>query len=227
VRVLVIEDERPIAAVIKRGLEKAGYSVDLAYDGVAGLQAALDLHPSLIILDLMLPGKDGWTVCQELRALRISTPILMLTARGAVEDRVRGLEAGGDDYLPKPFHFAELLARVRSLVRRDQVHKAPLIRIHDLEIDTGARRVTRAGVEIPLTRREYDLLEVLAANEGRVLTRDVLLERVWGDDEMYSNTVDVHIALLRRKVDANHDVKLIHTVRGVGYTLKAQQGGAQ
>jgi two-component system copper resistance phosphate regulon response regulator CusR len=145
----------------------------------------------------------------------------MLTARGSVDDRVRGLEAGADDYLPKPFEFPELLARVRALVRRERMHRTRVIEVVDLEIDTGLRRVARAGQEVPLTPREYSLLEALAVHEGQVLTREVIQERVWMDEDSYSNTVDVYIGMLRRKVDDNHPQKLIHTVRGVGYTLRA------
>jgi len=194
-------------------------------DGRAALEEALDAPFALIILDLMLPGEDGWSVCRRLRARRDTTPILMLTARDAIDDRVRGLEMGADDYLSKPFAFPELLARVRALLRRDAVHKSGTIRVADLEIDTAAHRVTRAGREVGLTPREYALLEALAAREGSVLTREVIQERVWADDESYSNTVDVHVGTLRKKVDAGHAVKLIHTVRGLGYTLRAPRDG--
>jgi DNA-binding response OmpR family regulator len=224
-RILVVEDEAPIAAVVKRGLEEARFDVDVAADGAHGLELALQGGYGLILLDLMLPKRDGWSICQELRSRRDTTPILMLTARDAVEDRVRGLECGADDYLPKPFAFPELLARVRALLRRDRVHKAAVIQIGDLEIDTGAARVRRGGHEVTLTRREYTLLEALASNEGRVLTRDVILERVWMEEESYSNTVDVHIGLLRKKIDAGHAVKLIHTVHGMGYTLRRPEEG--
>jgi len=220
VKILVVEDEGPIASVIRRGLEEARFTVDVAGDGETGLQMAREGEYALILLDLMLPRRDGWSVCRELRALRHTTPILMLTARDAVEDRIRGLETGADDYLPKPFDFGELLARVRALLRRDKVHKTRVIHVGDLEIDTAGARVWRAGLEIPLTRREYTLLEALAVNEGRVLTREVILERVWMDEESYSNTVDVHIGLLRKKIDAGHAVKLIQTVHGLGYTLR-------
>jgi two-component system copper resistance phosphate regulon response regulator CusR len=223
-KLLLVEDEESIADVVQRGLEESGYSVEVAHTGDMGLKLALDEIYSLILLDLMLPGKDGWTICRTLRARRITTPILMLTARDAVQDRVQGLEMGADDYLPKPFDFAELLARVRALLRRDSIHKTSHIQIADLEIDTGLYRVTRAGHEIPLTRREYTLLEALAMNEGRVLTRDVIQTRVWSNDESYSNIVDAHIRILRKKVDADHPIKLIHTVHGLGYTLKRPDG---
>lgn len=219
-RILVIEDESAILRVVKRGLEQAGFVVDAAPDGASGFELALDGVYALIVLDLMLPKMDGWTVCEELRRNRIQTPILMLTARGAVEDRVRGLDIGADDYLPKPFDFSELLARVRALLRRDKVHRARVFRVADLEVDTAKRSVTRGGVEIGLSKREYDLLEALAANEGQVLTREIILDNVWGNDESYSNTVDVYIGLLRKKIDAGHTDRLIHTVRGFGYALK-------
>ncbi len=220
-RILLVEDEAAIAAVVRRGLEEARFAVDVAEDGETGLRLALERAYDLIVLDLLLPKRDGWSVCAELRARRNTTPILMLTARDAVEDRVRGLETGADDYLPKPFAFPELLARVRALLRRDKLHKGRLIRIADLEIDTAAARVRRGGEEIHLTPREYTLLEALALNEGRVLTREVIQERVWRDEESYSNTVDVHIAVLRKKIDAGRPVKLIQTVHGLGYTLRA------
>jgi two-component system copper resistance phosphate regulon response regulator CusR len=216
----LIEDDEVIAELIKTGLEEAHFAVDVAADGAAGLDLALDGGHELIILDLMLPRRDGWSVCAALRARRRTTPILMLTARDAIEDRVKGLESGADDYLPKPFDFTELLARVRALLRRDKIYKTRHIQIFDLEIDTATQRVRRAGEEIRLTRREYTLLEALAANAGRVLTREAIQGRVWMDEESYSDTVKVHINSLRRKVDAPHAVKLIHTVHGVGYTLR-------
>jgi DNA-binding response OmpR family regulator len=220
-RILLVEDEKPIAAVVKRGLEGARFSVDIASDGEQGLAQALRGDYSLVILDLMLPGRDGWSICQELRTRKVMTPILMLTARDGIDDKVRGLELGADDYLPKPFDFKELLARVRALMRRDKIHRTRVIKVADLEIDVDASVVLRGGQEIHLTRREFTLLEALAANEGRVLTREAILERVWMDEDSYSNTVDVHIALLRKKIDAGRDVRLIHTVHGVGYTLRA------
>jgi DNA-binding response OmpR family regulator len=198
--ILLIEDEPGIAAVIKQGLEEARYTVDVAHDGVTGLDLALNGSYALLI------------------------PILMLTARDAVDDRVRGLEMGADDYLPKPFAFRELRARVRALVRRDRIHKGRILRIADLEIDTGSQRVTRAGQEILLTQREYLLLEALATREGQVLTRELIQQQVWRDDESYSNTVDVHISALRKKIDTGKDVKLIHTVHGRGYMVRGPNG---
>jgi two-component system copper resistance phosphate regulon response regulator CusR len=219
-KILVIEDEMGIANVIRRGLEGDGYTVDVAADGAAGLTMAVQNVYGVIVLDLMLPGMDGWQICEELRSRRNRVPILMLTARDTVEDRVRGLDTGADDYLPKPFDFKELLARIRALLRRDKVHRQRTIRVADLEIDTAQRRVTRAGVEIGLSHREYELLEALAAQESRVLSRETILERVWMDEDSYSNTVDVYIGLLRKKIDAGHSVKLIQTIRGAGYTLR-------
>jgi len=222
-RVLVIEDEPVIAEAIKEGLEEQHFQVEIARDGATGLNMAEEGPYAAIILDLMLQGLDGWQVCQRLRENRNDTPILMLTARGAPDERVLGLEIGADDYLPKPFHFPELLARVRALLRRDRLNRGKVIRIADLEIDTQARLVTRAGKIISLTQREYTLIEALATREGHVLSRETIQERVWMDDASlasYSNTVDVHIGQLRKKIDSDHPLKLIHTIRGVGYTLR-------
>lgn len=226
-RILLIEDDRAIGSVVRRGLESARYDVDWVQDGAEGLRLTTEREYGLILLDLMLPKMDGWQVCETLRSRRITTPILMLTARDTVADRVKGLETGADDYLPKPFDFTELLARVKALLRRDRLHKGRVIRIADLEIDTAAGVVKRGGQEIHLTRREYTLLEALAANEGRVLTREVIQDRVWMDEESYSNTVDVHIGLLRKKIDAGNPVKLIQTVHGVGYTLRGPNAEAE
>lgn len=219
-RILLVEDEPGIAAVVGRGLQEARFQVDVAADGETALRLALERDYALVVLDLMLPRRDGWSVCAELRRRRKTMPVLMLTARDAVPDRVRGLEIGADDYLPKPFDFSELLARVRALLRRDKVHKSARIQIADLEIDTAAAAVWRQGEPVHLTRREYTLLEALALNEGRVLSREAIQERVWMDEESTSNTVDVHIALLRKKIDAGRPVKLIHTVHGLGYSLR-------
>ena len=219
-KILLIEDEAGIASMIREGLAEANYSVDIARDGITGLRMTEEQTYSLILLDVMLPGKDGWSVCEELRARKNSVPILMLTARDTVLDRVRGLDTGADDYLPKPFDFQELVARVRALLRRDKVHKTRVIRVGDLTIDTARHLVSRAGVEIMLSNREYDLLEALAMREGHVLTRDMIQERVWMNEEAYSNTVNVYIGMLRKKIDTGHAVKLIQTVHGVGYTLR-------
>ena len=178
---------------------------------------------SLLILDVMLPDIDGCIVCERLRRSRSPLLVLMLTARDAVTDRVRGLESGADDYLIKPFDFSELLARVRALLRRDKVHRKRVIEIGDLSIDTTARRVSRAGRCISLTPREYSMLETLAQGEGRVLTRETLQETVWCDEEIYANTVDVCIGHLRRKMDFDFPARLIRTVHGVGYCLEADR----
>lgn len=219
-KILLIEDDEAIARMIADGLEEDHFSVEIAHDGAAGFEAALRQSHALILLDLMLPGMDGLAICEALRERQVSTPILMLTARDGVADRVRGLELGADDYLPKPFHFAELKARVHALLRRDRVHKTRVVRIADLELDTHLRRVTRAGREVLLTPREYALLEALALHEGQVLTREVIQERIWMDEDSYSNTVDVRIGALRKKIDADHPIKLIQTVHGLGYVLK-------
>jgi two-component system copper resistance phosphate regulon response regulator CusR len=225
VRILLIEDDTVIGAAVRQGLEEARYGVDWARDGADGLRRAEESTYALVILDVMLPGRDGWEVCRGLRARRNTTPVLMLTARDAVEDRVRGLELGADDYLPKPFDFGELLARVRALLRRDAVHKGRVIRVADLEIDTKHRRVLRSGREVSLTPREYSLLEALAVREGQVLTREVILDSVWMNEESLPNTVDVYVGMLRRKVDAGRDHKLIRTVHGLGYSLRAAGTG--
>lgn len=221
-RLLLVEDEVAIACRTQESLEEARYTVDWARDGVEALALAQEREYAAIILDLMLPGIDGWEVCSALRRRRDTTPILMLTARGALDDRIRGFELGADDYLPKPFALPELRVRVRALIRRSAVHRTRLIQIDTLEIDTEARRVSRAGSEIPLTAREYTLLEALARNEGRVLSREYIQERVWNnEDESFSNTIAVRIRQLRQKVDEGHPIRLIHTVYGQGYVLRA------
>lgn len=220
-KLLVIEDDAAIARVVKRGLEQAQFDVEVAADGAAGLDLAMQGDYAAVILDLMLPRVDGWRVCEELRMRRNRVPVLMLTARDALEDKVRGLDLGADDYLPKPFEFPELLARVRALLRRDKMHRTRVIRVADLQIDTAQRRVSRGGREIDLSHREYELLEALAAHEGRVLSRDTIQDRVWQAEASFSNTVDVYIGLLRKKIDAGHDLKLIHTIRGAGYALRS------
>ncbi len=225
-KILLVEDDEPIAEVVKMGLEGAHYRVDIAPDGEMGLEMAQEGAYSLFILDIMLPGRDGLDLCRTLRARRDRTPILMLTARDSLEDRVRGLEIGADDYLPKPFEFPELLARVRALLRRDKMHRTRIIHIADLEIDTGTRRVTRAGHAVTLTPREYTLLEALAAHEGQTLSREFIQEQVWMDDDSYSNTVDVCIAQLRKKIDAGHEPRLIQTIHRLGYALKISEDAA-
>jgi two-component system copper resistance phosphate regulon response regulator CusR len=178
----------------------------------------------LVVLDVMLPLRDGWSLCEELRARRAPTRILMLTARDAVADRVRGLDLGADDYLTKPFDFAELLARVRALLRRDTTHRARVVKVADLVLDTGAQQVSRGGTSLHLTPREYALLEALVLNEGRTISREEILDRVWRDETSISDTISFHVNSLRRKVDAEPWVKLIHTVHGKGYVLRAPEG---
>jgi len=220
-KILLVEDERPLASAIVRLLTDAGWRLTWEGDGRRGYETAMREEFDLIVLDVMLPGKNGWDILEDLRKARKTMPIMMLTALEEVDDKVKGLELGADDYLPKPFEVPELVARVRALFRRDKVNKSIVTRISDLEIDRKNRNVTRGGKLIPLTRREYDLLEALASNEGRVLSRETIQERVWTDEESYSNTVDVFIGTLRKKIDAPFDVKLIHTVHGFGYVLKS------
>ena len=219
-KILVVEDDPAIARMLKRGLAQAEYQVDWAEDGAQGLTLAQKSLYALVILDVMLPKRDGWQVCAALRENGSRVPILMLTARDGFQDRIRGLDLGADDYLPKPFDFGELLARVRVLLRRDRVHRSRLIHVSDLLIDTAQHKVSRAGQEIGLSQHEFDLLEALASNESRVLSRQTIQERIWQDEDSFSNTVDVYIGMLRRKIDDLFPVKLIQTVRGAGYTLR-------
>jgi DNA-binding response OmpR family regulator len=222
VKLLVVEDERRLAEVLDAGLREAGYLVDVAHDGERGTRLALTGDYDLVVLDLMLPGRTGMEICRELRRRRVDTAILMLTARSALEDKVQGLDCGADDYLTKPFEFPELLARVRSLLRRSARSRSRVLAVADLEVDTDTREVRRNGELIPLTAKEYALLEYLAYNAGRVVTRDQILTHVWPSDyEGYSNTVDVFIRYLRRKVDEGREPKLIQTIHRVGYTLRA------
>jgi len=203
--------------------ESPRWSVDTRADGRKGLELALEEEFQLLILDVMLPSMDGFRICEELRMRRRKTPILMLTARDTTQDKVKGLDLGADDYLAKPFDFDELMARVRALMRRDRVHRSRVIHIDNLEIDTTQRTVTRGGGDIGLSRREYDLLEALATREGRVLTREIIQEVVWNGEPAYSNNVDAYIKMLRKKVDADFEVKLIHTIRGVGYVMRGPE----
>jgi heavy metal response regulator len=224
-RILIVEDEHKISAYLKRGLEEQGYAVDAAFTGSEALDWVQAAPYDLIILDIMLPEIDGITLCRELRARGMRMPILMLTARDAVEDRVTGLDAGADDYLIKPFAFNELLARVRALLRRNQdALKVNTLQVGDLVLDTLARRVSRGGKRIDLTPKEYAILELLMREQGRVLTRTQIAEHVW-NYEVYnqSNIVDVYIRNLRRKIDDGYELKLIRTVRGVGYQISAEK----
>lgn len=219
-KILVIEDERPLALAIIRLLNEQGWTVSWQEDGEKGYREALNGAYDVVVLDILLPGMNGWTILEKLRERRQRVPILILSALDEAPDRVRGLDLGADDYLPKPFDVAELVARVRALLRRDKVNKSLVTRIGDLEIDRGSRRVRRAGVTIPLTRREYDLLEALVSNQGIVLTREQIQERVWADEESTSNTVEVFISTLRKKIDQPFGRKLIQTVHGFGYVLQ-------
>ena len=218
--VLLVEDERPLALAIVRILKGAGYAVTWAPDGNKGYEAARTGEFDAVVLDVLLPKMTGWQILERLRAAKVNTPVLMLTAMDETGDKVRGLNLGADDYLAKPFEAEELAARVAALLRRDKANKGHLIRIADLTLDRDVRRVTRAGQTIALTRREYDLLEALAVNEGRVLSRETIQARVWSDDEAFSNTVDVFIGTLRKKIDAPFERKLIHTEVGFGYVLR-------
>ena len=224
-RILIIEDDSDLAGFIQKGLREECYAVDRAQEGEEGLFMVSTMSYDLIILDVMLPKLDGLTVCRRLRADGNKTPILLLTARGAVDDRVTGLNMGADDYLTKPFAFTELLARVRALIRRTGVDQTPRLTVADLEVDPVAHRVRRAGRDITLTNKEYALLEYLLRNPNRVLTRTAIIEHVW--DIHYdgmTNIVDVHIRALRAKMDKEFSPPLIQTVRGVGYVLKTPEG---
>lgn len=223
-RALLVEDDAEIARQISAALEKERLDVKVVHDGSDGLDEALSRSYGLVVLDVMLPRMDGWEICDEIRHAGITTPILMLTARDSIDDRVKGLEGGADDYLAKPFDVRELTARVRALLRRDAIHRTGKIEIDDLVIDTHAKTVQRGGIPIKLTPREYSLLVALARNEGRILTREVILEDVWNNEESLDNTVNFHITSLRRKIDLASEHKLIHTVHGFGYTLKRSGG---
>jgi len=221
-RILVVDDDRRLCAVIKRGLLEEAYAVDLAYDGEEGAYLS-EVNPyDLIILDIMLPNKDGIQVCRELRAKKVNAPILMLTAKDTVEDRVKGLDTGADDYLIKPFAFSELLARVRALLRREGMLKSPELRVGDLILNTLTRQVWRGQRPIELTTKEYVILEYLMRHPDVVVTRTMIEEHAWDYDfDSLSNLVDVYIRRLRRKIDDEKDDGLIQTVRGAGYRLKA------
>jgi DNA-binding response OmpR family regulator len=221
VRVLLIEDHKPLVRALKQGLEDEGFAVDVAFDGEEGDHKARTAEYDAIILDLMLPKEDGLSLLQRWRRAGMTTHVLVLTARGSIEDKVRGLDSGADDYLTKPFELEELLARLRALVRRRHQVKDPVLRIHDLEIDTAGRTVRRGGQAIHLTPREYALLEFLAFHRGKVVTRSMIWEHLYDDqDENTSNVVDVYIRYLRNKIDKGFDPPLILTRWGEGYLLR-------
>jgi len=222
-RVLLVEDDRKVASFIRKGLTEEGYAVDVAHEGETGLAMGMDRLHDVIVLDVMLPLKPGFQVLRELRQAKVTTPVLLLTARDAVEDKVQGLDAGADDYLTKPFAFAELLARVRALLRRGKGVQAAVLQAADLVLDPAARTVKRGGEAIPLTNREFALLEYLLRNPGRVLTRTMISEHVWDYSfDAGTNVIDVYVNYLRKKIDAGREVKLIHTVRGAGYVLRPE-----
>ncbi len=220
-RILLIEDEKKIAGFITRGLKEDKYVVDTAFDGEQGLYLA-EINPyDLIILDIMLPLKDGISVCKELRNKHINVPVLMLTAKDSVGDKVLGLNCGADDYLTKPFAFEEFLARVRALLRRKTRDKSTTLKEADLELDQLTHKVTRAGKEIMLTNKEYMLLEYLMLNANTVITRTMISEHVWHEDfDSFTNVIDVYINYVRNKIDKDFTKQLIHTIRGAGYILK-------
>ncbi len=222
-RLLVVEDDERIASFIKKGLESEGMQVDVANDGTKGQEMAGSGIYDLLILDIMLPGADGFEILKQVRQAKIKAPVLMLTARDAVEDKVRGLKEGADDYLPKPFAFMELSARVEALLRRGtaMAEEVEKLMVADLLMDTKSREVKRGDKSISLTAQEFSLLEYLMRNPNRVLSRAMITEKVWGYDfDSFSNVVDVYIRYLRQKVDNGNDKKLIETVRGVGYKIQ-------
>ncbi|MFO7688198.1 MAG: response regulator transcription factor [Desulfobacterales bacterium] len=222
-RILLVEDEKKVASFIKRGLAEVGYAVDVASDGETGLMLGLDGVHDLIILDINLPRKDGLNLLHELRRKKIATPVLILTVRAAIEDKVIGLDTGADDYLAKPFAFEELLARVRALLRRQPDVEAPLLKVADLTLDPSRRLVLRGGEKIDLTTKEFALLDYFMRNPDRVLTRTMISEHVWDYDfDPMTNVVDVYINYLRKKIDSGRQAKLIRTIRGVGYVLKVE-----
>jgi two-component system, OmpR family, response regulator len=224
-RVLVIEDEAKMAALLRRGLSEDGLAVDIAGDGERGLLMAGASDYDAVVLDVMLPGIDGFETCRRLRGDGVWAPVIMLTARGALEDRVVGLDGGADDYLIKPFSFAELLARLRALVRRGTVERPPVIEVGDLRLDPGTHEVWRGDTEIHLSSKEFTLLEIFMRHPGYVLSRTQLLEQAWEYDyDQRSNVVEVYVRYLRKKIDLPFDTASIETVRGAGYRLRKDGG---
>ena len=223
-RVLVIEDEQKMADLIKRGLEEEGMRVEVAYEGESGLEAGRNGEHDLIILDLGLPGRDGLDLAKDLRASGNKTPILILTALDSTEMKVKGLDSGADDYLTKPFAFAELLARIRALHRRTMPEDSTRLQIGDLSLNLINRRAVRAGVEVQLTGKEFELLKCFMSHPDEILSREILSEKVWeGNFDQLTNVIDVYINYLRNKIDRHFEPRLIHTVRGVGYVFKIPQ----
>jgi two-component system response regulator MprA len=222
VKILVVDDERAVRDSLRRALELEGYEIELAEDGRQALERLeAEAQPDALILDVLMPGPDGLEVCRRLRRTGSRVPVLMLTARDEVENRVAGLDAGADDYVTKPFALEELLARLRALLRRTTPETGDVLRFADLELNPSTREVSRAGEPIELTRTEFSLLELFLTNPRQVLTRSIIFERVWGYDFGFaSNSLDVYIGYLRRKTEANGGPRLIHTVRGVGYALR-------
>jgi DNA-binding response OmpR family regulator len=222
-KILIVEDDESVARFLKQATSEAGYIPHLADDGQTALEMAQQMPFDLILLDVMVPRLDGFEICRRLRAAHVATPILMITARDTLDDKVKGLDTGADDYIVKPFQVAELLARVRALLRRG-ASGPPVLRVADLTLDPVSRQVTREGAAIALSATEYALLEYLMRNAGRVLTRSMLLEHVWQYDfEGNDNVLDVYISYLRRKVDRGRERALIHTVRGVGYMIGSHE----
>lgn len=220
-KILLVEDEIKIASFVERGLKEEHYTVDVAHDGEKGFFLASINVYDLIILDIMLPEKDGLLVCRDLRAKGIDTPILMLTAKDKVGDKITGLDVGADDYITKPFAFEEFLARVRALLRRKSKIKTTLLRFNDLELDQLTHKIKRQGKEIVLTSKEYALLEYFMLNPNQVITRTMISEHVWNEDfDSFTNVIDVYVNYLRNKIDKGFKRQLIHTVRGAGYILK-------
>ena len=222
-RILLVEDEPRMANVIAKGLREQSYAVDIAEDGDAALYQAAINDYDLIVLDVLLPVRDGFEVCRELRARGDTTPVLMLTARATVDDRITGFDAGADDYLTKPFSFRELLARVRALLRRDSQRRPDVFQLDDLIVDSASHRVSRASREIELTAKEYALLEYLARRAGQLVSRSEIAAHVWDDSfDPFSNTIEVYMNRLRKKIDEEHSTKLLHTRRGEGYILESR-----
>jgi two-component system, OmpR family, copper resistance phosphate regulon response regulator CusR len=219
-KILVIEDEKKSALQLEKGLRESGYAVDVAAEGEAGLRMALEGEYDLIVLDVMLPGRDGWSVMADLRQAGKMTPVLFLTARDTVEDRVKGLELGADDYLVKPFAFSELLARVKSVLRRNPSRQPEIVKVGELELDLFRQRATRNGKKMDLTPKEFAMLSLLARRAGEVLSRNTIADEVWDMNfDSDTNVVDVHVRRLRSKLDDPYEKKIIQTVRGVGYVI--------